>query len=221
MKTTLLVAAIVLVPAGAFAEMAPSNQVRSTNIEIGLRGGYAIPFGKSTDTAGDDLSQFIKGSVPLTIELNYRFFEQFLAGFYFSYGFGSVGDGISQNCASGVSCSEHTLRFGIGGYYHLMPRNQLDPWLGASLGYEQASLSASGPGGNAKATISGLEFLNFQAGFDYHFSPLFAAGPFLSAGFGEFSHAEANSPSGNTSQDISNKAVHGWFNFGVRISFTP
>lgn len=221
MKRTSLVALILLVPASAFAQMAAANQGRSTNFEFGLRGAYAIPFGKSTDTAGDDLKQAIKGDVPLTVEVNYRFFEQFLAGLYFSYGFGSVGDGAARSCTSGVSCSAHTLRVGVGGYWHFTPRNQVDPWLGASLGYEQAKVSASGPGGSADATISGLEFLNFQAGLDYHFTPLFAAGPFLSAGFGEFSHQEASSPSGSTSQDISNKAVHGWFNFGVRISFTP
>jgi outer membrane protein W len=218
MKATSLVASIVLVPAVAFAEMAPSNQTRSTNVEIGLRGGYAVPFGKIDDAPGDDLNQFVKGDVPLTIELNYRFFEQFLAGIYFSYGFGSNGDFVAQNCAGGASCSVSTLRFGIGGYFHLMPRNQFDPWLGASLGYEQFKFSASGPGGSADVTTSGVEFLNAQAGLDFHLSPLFAIGPFVSAGFGQYTHIDAPN---NQSGDIGNKAIHGWFNFGARISFTP
>jgi len=216
MKTTLLIASIVLVPAGAFAEGAPSKQSRTTNIEIGLRGAYALPFGKTDDTPGDDLDRFIKGDLPLTIELNYRFVEEFPVGIYFSYGFGSNGDVVTQACAGGASCSVTTLRLGIGGYYHLMPRNQIDPWLGATVGYEQFKFNASGPGGSADLTSSGAEF-NIQGGLDFHLTPLFAIGPFVSAGLGQYSHFDVLGQSG----EISNKAMHGWFNLGGRISFTP
>jgi hypothetical protein len=211
-KRTALVALIVLVPAGAFAQMA-ANQGRSTNFEFALRGAYALPFGKSTDTAGDDLSQFISHDVPLTVDLNYRFSEEVLAGVYFSYGFSSLGDPLARACPSGASCSARTLRVGLGAYYHFKPRNKYDPWLGGSLGYEQAK--ASGPSGDA--TIWGLEWLNLQFGLDYHVSPLFAVGPLVSAGFGSYTHVDA----GSTSGSIANTAIHGWFAFGARISFTP
>jgi hypothetical protein len=63
-----------------------------------------------------------------------------------------------------------------------------------------------------------LEWLNAQVGLDFHLSPLFALGPFFSAGVGQYTHVDAPNNSGG---DISNKAMHGWFNFGARISFTP
>jgi hypothetical protein len=217
MKTTSLIASIVLVPASAFAEMTPANQSRSTKIEIGLRGAYAVPFGKIDDALGDNLDQWIEGDLPLMIELNYRFVEQVLGGIYFSYGFGSNGDFVTQQCARGASCSGSTLRFGIGVYYHLMPQNQLDPWFGTSFGYEQFKLDVSGPGGSAYLTASGVEFFNAQAGLDFHLSPLFAIGPFVSAAVGRYIYIDAPGQSGV----ISNKAMHGWFNLGARISFTP
>ena len=100
----------------------------------------------------------IKSDIPLTFDLNYRFTDNFHGGIYFSYGFGSVGDPVAQQCTGG-SCSTNTLRFGIGGYY-----------------------------------------------------------PFLGAGLGQYTHVDAPNNGGG---DIANKAMHGWFNFGARISFTP
>src|SRR5712691_9163364 len=189
MKRTLLVASLLFVPAAAFAEMG-TKPVRSTSIEFGLRAAYAIPFGKSTDSQGDEV----------------------YGGLYFSYGFASLGDPLVAACGS-ASCSAHTLRVGLQMDYHFVPWGQYDPWLGASLGYEQAS--ASGPGGDA--TISGFEFLNVQFGVGYRVSSLFAIGPFLGVGIGQFSHVDA----GGTSGSISNTALHGWMNFGLRMSFTP
>ncbi len=211
MKRTLLVASLLFVPAAAFAEMG-TKPVRSTSIEFGLRAAYAIPFGKSTDSQGDDLNQFVSHDIPLTLDVSYRFSDEVYGGLYFSYGFASLGDPLVAACGS-ASCSAHTLRVGLQMDYHFVPWGQYDPWLGASLGYEQAS--ASGPGGDA--TISGFEFLNVQFGVGYRVSSLFAIGPFLGVGIGQFSHVDA----GGTSGSISNTALHGWMNFGLRMSFTP
>ncbi len=216
MKRTLLVASIVLIPPAAFAQMG-TNQGRSTNFELGLRAAYAVPFGKSTDTPGDDLSQTIRRDVPVTLDVNYRFNEEVYGGGYFSYGFAALGDPVAAACASGASCSAHTLRIGLAAYYHIAPRAQYDPWLGLSVGYEQASVSASGPGGSGDATISGFELMNLQLGLDYRASSLFAVGPFVSGGVGQYSRIDAGSTSGN----ISNTALHGWVSFGLRLSFTP
>ncbi len=216
MKRTSLVALLVLVPAAAFAQMG-TNQGRSTNFEIGLRTAYAVPFGKATDASGDDLNKTVRRDVPVSLDLNYRFSEEVYGGGYFSYGFAALGDPVAASCASGATCSARTLRIGLAAYYHMAPRGQYDPWLGVSVGYEQAKVSASGPGGSSDATISGFELMNLQAGLDYRASSLFAVGPFLSAGVGQYSHIDA----GSTSGSISNTALHGWLSFGLRMSFMP
>lgn len=216
MKRMSIVAVVALLPVAAFAQMS-SVQERSTNFEIGLRAAYAIPFGKATDAAGDDLNQTIKHDIPLTLDLNYRFSQEVYGGLYFSYGFGALGDPVASACASGASCSANTLRLGLQVAYHFSPRRQYDPWMGLSIGYEQTKVSASGPGGSRDATISGLEIANVQGGVDFRPSPLFALGPFVSAGVGEFTHIDA----GSTSGGISNTALHGWIGLGVRMSFTP
>jgi len=216
MKRTLLVAVLVLIPAAAFAQMG-TNQGRSLNFEIGLRTAYALPFGKATDSPGDDLNQTIRRDVPVTLDLNYRFSEEVYGGGYFSYGFAALGSPVAASCASGTSCSARTLRLGLAAYYHMAPRGQYDPWLGISAGYEQATLSASGSGGSRDATIAGFELANVQLGLDYRTSSLFAVGPFVSAGVGQYSHVDA----GSTSGSISNTALHGWLSFGLRMSFMP
>jgi len=216
MKRTLPVALLLLIPAGAFAQMG-TDRGRNTNFEIGLRTAYAMPFGKATDSAGDDLNQTIRRDVPVTLDLNYRFSDAVYAGGYLSYGFAALGSPIAASCASNTSCSARTMRLGLAAYYHLSPVGQYDPWLGASVGYEQATLSASGPGGSSDATISGFELMNLQLGFDYRASSLFAVGPFVSAGVGQYTHMEA----GSTSGSISNTALHGWVSFGLRMSFMP
>ena len=198
MKGTSLVGLLMLIPSAAFAQMG-TNQGRSTSFEFGLRAAYSVPFGKATDSPGDDLNQTIRRDVPISLDLNYRFNEEEYAGAYFSYGFSSLGDPLAAACASGASCSAHTLRIGLAAYYHFSPRGQYDPWLGASIGYEQAKVSASGPGGSSDATIAGLEILNLQVGLDYRVSSLFAVGPFVSAGIGEYSHVDAGSTSGSVS----------------------
>jgi len=215
MQRMSLVAAVVLVSTAAHAQSRP-NQGRSTNLEIALRGGVALPFGKATDSAGDDLSQTVKFDVPLSVDLNYRFTDEVYAGAYFSYGLSSLGDPLVAACGSGASCSAHTLRVGLGVSYHFSLRKQFDPWLGIAIGYEQAKVSASGPGGSRDATIGGIEF-PLMVGVDFRPSPLFGFGPFLMLGLGEYTRVDA----GSTSGSISNTALHGWFGSGVRISFTP
>jgi outer membrane protein W len=213
-----ILAALALVPSLALAQMQPMPPPtqRSTNWQFAVRSAYAVPFGKSTSASGDELSQVIKSDIPLALEVNYRLNDEVYLGGMFQYGFGSLSSPLAAACA-GASCSASTLRFGVNAFWHVSPKKQLDPWLGIGMNYEQMKVSRSDLGGSEDLTISGLEFLNMQFGVDFQASHLFAVGPYMSAGLGQYVHVDA----GGTSGDISNKAVHGWLNFGLKMTFNP
>jgi opacity protein-like surface antigen len=207
-------AALGQVPAPA---QQPQPQPRSTNWQFAVRSGYALPFGKATSAAGDDLSASFSGDVPLGLEVNYRLNPQVYLGGDFQYGFASLSDEMKRACPAGVSCSAHTVRFGVNAFYHLRPWQTIDPWAGIGMNFELGSFTASANGTSSDATIYGLEFLDAQLGFDYQASSTIAFGPFLSASLGQYSHIDSPESSGT----ISNTAMHGWFKFGLKLSFNP
>ncbi len=215
MTSKLLAVLLAVAPAASLAQ-APPPAERNTNWQFALRSGYALPFGKSTDTSGDDLNKLVSGAVPLALEINYRITPEVYAGAFGRYGFGSLGEPLAAICTGG-SCSASTLEIGLGAYYHFRPRAAVDPWLGLGVSYEQITVKATGPGGSADATVSGFQFLDLQLGCDYQASRLFAAGPFVSFALGEYSKFDAAGSSGS----ISNTALHGWFNVGVKLSLNP
>ena len=222
MNSRTLAVVLAVAPLAAVAQvpgMAPpaQQQPRSTNWQFALRSGYALPFGRATDAAGDDLSSSVAGDLPLGLEVNYRLNPEIYLGGAFQYGFSSLSSAVGNSCPSGVSCSAHTLRFGVNAFYHVSPRQTLDPWLGIGMNFEQLTFRAAANGASSDATIWGLEFLDAQFGLDYQASSLFAIGPFVSASLGQYSHVDG----GGTSGDIANRAVHGWFKFGLKLSFDP
>jgi hypothetical protein len=197
-----------------------SGQSDFHGIELGVRAGYGIPLG----TAGDNtnLSDQIKGIVPLWADLGYRFDPNWYLGAFFQFGFGFVPSnaGAGAVCVPGVSCSVNDLRFGLNVHYHFLPADTFDPWLGVGAGYEILNLSASAPGTSVSASTRGFEFGNVQLGLDFRISPAFAVGPFATFTIAQFSD---NSASVN-GQDLgaagyTNKGIHEWVIFGVRGVF--
>lgn len=217
-----------------FAVLGTVSSAQAGGFELGARVGYGLPLGKADDNS--DLSDGIKGMIPLQLDLGYRVTPAFSIGGYVMYGIGFAGDDISKACdaAEGqpgvsASCTAHDIRLGIQAQYHFLPRKRLDPWVGAGLGYEWLTVGADVSGGGAEADVSttgkGFEFINLQAGLDYKVSPALALGPFLSFSFGQYSDS-SSSCSGNacmgfdsTSQEIEDKAAHQWLLLGIRGTF--
>jgi len=224
MYSRTLAVMLAVAPLGAVAQ-APANwpvqpvqqQPRSTNWQFAVRSGYALPFGRATSAAGDNLSATVAGDVPLGLEVNYRLNPQVYLGAAFQYGFSSMSDTLKNACPSGVSCSAHTVRVGVNAFYHLSPRQTIDPWVGVGMNVETLTFTAAAGGASSGATIWGFELLDAQFGLDYQASSLFSIGPFLSASLSQYSYVDSPVASGN----IANKAVHGWFKFGLKMSFNP
>lgn len=212
------------------------SSAHAEGFELGARLGYGIPMGKLADDGADsDLSNYISGMVPLQLDVGYRVIPNLMVGGYFMYGFGITGDSLDKSCdaakALGVdaSCSAHDLRLGLQAQYHFMPEGDVDPWLGAGLGYEWLSfgVDVSSGGVSQKNTITGrgFEFINLQGGVDFPLAPNFGLGPFLSFSVGQYSKASTDcsgtgcDPTDSGSQDIDNKAMHEWLTIGARGTF--
>jgi len=186
--------------------------------EVGLRAGFALPLGSVTGGGGVSMSDAFSGMVPLQVDLGYRVNGNWFAGAYFQYGLAFVKD---QGCGPGVDCTASDLRFGIQAQYHVLPRAQLDPWVGLGIGYEILHLSLSDPASDetGSESLSGLEFANLSIGGDYKLSPTFSVGPVIQLTVAQYMNLSLSGGDAELSGSIDSKAVHMWLSFGVRGVF--
>ncbi|WP_394844747.1 hypothetical protein LZC95_47840 [Pendulispora brunnea] len=182
----------------------------TVGLEIGLRTGFALPFGQIADRA-PDISEYVTGQVPFWLDAGYRIIPELYVGGYAQYGIG-----ITKNCPSGISCSANDVRLGINVQYHPTPLQVTDPWIGLGFGYEVFNLSQSTTRGeSADASAKGWEFANFQTGVDFRASPNFRIGPFVSFSLDQ----TATISQGSLSSSDFDKALHMWLFFGLRGAF--
>jgi len=210
--------AALAIPVTALAQAEPPPTERP-GLDLGLRVGYAFPFGDSTATPGDQLSSIFSGAVPLIVEAGYRINSAVTVGALFQYGIAQVKD--ANGCGTmGVSCSGSIIRLGIEGLYHFQIGSPFVPWVGLGTGYEWMNVDLSGGNGSASVGAHGFEFINLQAGGDYHLAPQLSIGPFISFSFGRYDTAtSSNIPLLPSSADITNTAVHEWLQLGARGAF--
>ena len=205
-------AAAVVLSSNAGAESSEATK-REYGLAFGLRTGYAIPFGSTSSNS--NLSDLVKGMVPIWIDAGFRFSPYVYLGAFFQYGFGIVPSNLNCN---GGSCSESDLRLGVNVHYHFIPSGLVDPWAGIGVGYEWFNVNLNGnPSGTA--SVRGWEFVNIQFGTDFKLSRLVSLGPFVAFTISEYTTVSASSGSVSVSADIPNKAIHGWLMFGVRGQF--
>jgi hypothetical protein len=226
-----------IIAAGALAGSAvvlSGNTARAdatpTGVEVGLRTGYAAPFGGigSLSAAGftlpgQDLNSAISGMVPIWVDAGYRFTPNMMIGAFFQYGIGfvSTSSQLTQPCsASGVSCSASNLMFGLQFHYHFLPDQPVfDPWAGIGVGYEIMSLSESGNGGSASYGASGFQFVNVQGGGDFKVMPNLGVGPFVSFSLGQYSGCSVSGNGQSPSCSIPSSSMHEWLTFGIRGAY--
>lgn len=207
---------------------------RAWYFELGLRSGYGIPIGKATADSTGDMNGLIAGQVPVWVDIGARFKRHLALGVYFSYGFGILGNDISQICdtvrsslAAGVSlsCGTRDLRVGVQGGYHFAPRHSLDPWVAAGIGYEFFSFLVSSSNGSQSTTTSvdgtGFEYVNVQSGLDFRVSEHVRAGPFVGLGVASYDKMAASCSSGcgpmiDISSSSDNQSIHAWLFLGLR-----
>jgi len=194
-----------------------------TGVELGIRSGYALPFGDVTGGGGDALGHSVRGVVPIWIDAGYRLNPSIFVGASFQYGIGFVNTDHVANCSAGgvmsmgssfvQSCSASDLIFGIDFHYHLMPEQTVDPWAGVGVGYEIMNNSR----GAMSVNYKGFQFLNVQLGADYKAMPNLGIGPFVMFSFGQFSNCSISGLEGGDCN--AQTAMHEWLTLGIRGAY--
>jgi outer membrane protein W len=203
----------------AVAAAALSLPVASkAQVSLGLRAGYGLAAGDAVKDG--KLSDVTKSQIPLQVDALYKVMPNLGVGLYFAYGFGQQGELAKELCTGGVDCSLSSMRLGVEATYAFDKLGQMEPWVGAGLGYEWSKLTAEAGGQKAEISMDGFEFLNLQVGGDYKVSPNFAVGPFLMMSVSQYSNQKTSDPiNGTVSGDIQDKGVHEWLQFGLRGKF--
>lgn len=198
-----------------------------TGFEGALRLGYVLPFGHALGEGGGDLADAVEGVIPIWADLGYRVLPELFVGAYGQYGFGVLGENVSNLCADpSVECSLGSLRVGLQLHYHPLPRSLVDPWFGLGFGYEWLFFSLGTESAEIAGSVHGFELLQLQAGLAFSVSEHFALGPALGFAIAQF-RARDNDCSGGDALgcdrdgEIEDKALHQWLMLGVRGSYAP
>jgi hypothetical protein len=200
--------------AKAAEKSTPSNPDRG--LQIGLRSGYALPFGKPYD-ADVTIRSDLNGIVPIWIDAGYRFNPSIYVGAYGMYGFGLVNKTDTNHCGDDVSCSAYDIRVGVDAQYHVLPKGSVDPWVGLGFGYEWFRYKASGRGVDFSQLLRGFDLLDLQIGADFELDQSVKLGPFIGYSIGQFGNGKKTRTGTPTqSGGINNMALHEWLTFGVR-----
>jgi hypothetical protein len=203
MRKLLTVAALLV------ATAVPS--VASAQIFLGVRAGYAIPWGEMEKDW--DVKDSLKSEIPLQLDLGLKLGKALAVGAYASYAFARPSTDWQDSCdATNADCSAAALRVGAQLALHAANTETTEFWGGLAVGYEQIKFKDSSLSDDI--TFKGYD-ATLQGGFDFMMSSDFRIGPFAAVTVGQFSKIK-----GATEVDITDKAFHGWLQIGLRGFFT-
>ena len=231
-------AAVVMVVAGLVAASAVERTARAQaeapvtvrdlpGFDLGVRVGYALPFGNAVGGSGGALDSVVSSLVPIALDAGYRIDAQVSIGLFLQYGIMQIK--TAQNaCVPGASCSGSVTSVGAEGLYHLPLPGRFVPWLGLGAGYEWLHLdiaeNVGGQTANVSGTLRGAVFGVGQLGGDYHITPELGLGPFVAFSVARYDHtASSGTVNGmpmSISMEITDKGVHEWLVLGVRGTFS-
>ncbi|MFO7692254.1 MAG: hypothetical protein R6V57_04115 [Vicinamibacterales bacterium] len=212
---SLLATSICFTPAAAVAQ--------DSGFSLGLRAGYAVPFGEAS--GGTDLSDLATGAVPLQVDADYRVSRDWRLGIYFGYGPAFVADAAERDLeAAGLTdVGGHRQQvLGVQVTRVFKSGARFSPRVGLAGGYEWTRYAgAKRPSGmETEVGLSGFAG-SVTLGGDYAVSPRFAVGPYVSVDLGRYRKELVWVEDADTSfTDIRDKALHGWVEAGVRLTWT-
>lgn len=202
-----------------------------TGFQMALRTGLAFPSGNATAAPGDSLARRYSKQWPLHLDLGAKVTEHVYLGGYFAFAFGAEGNdaAISEYCndddsnlENDISCSAHSVRFGVQAQYHFLPDEGTNPWLGYGVGIESTTqrLLDEPRGYDEQTTTTGITYAKLDAGLDFRLRV--GLGLYAEAAIGRFtdSSTEVN---GRKVYDgaIDERAWHMWLTTGARLVIFP
>lgn len=225
LRRSIFVAGTLATSAIVFSESAGRADATPTGIEVGVRTGYALPFGDAVGAPSGGqtsaLGDMFSGMIPIWVDAGYRLDPNMMIGASFQYGFAMINSSHNPACSqNGLSCSGSDVMFGVQLHYHLRPGRTIDPWGGLGVGYELASFGSSGNGQSAGTSFGGFQFVNVQVGGDYKVMPNLGVGPFVMFSLGEYSGCwYSGGAAGGGGCTIHDTAMHEWLTFGIRGAY--
>jgi hypothetical protein len=206
----------------AGSEQSPAPVRSSRGPVVGLRLGYAMPFGNVADWPDGEMSNTFSGQLAALAELGWRPTPRLLLGGYVGVALGGAAGFTKDSCrSSDASCAASGARLGFELIYHVLPEKAADPWLGYGIGLEANSISQREASRKTTATFTGLEYARFTLGVDLRISPRFGIGPVLDYSIGNYNHLAADRDGDTSDVSLGTKAVHRWLTLGVRAAFYP
>jgi len=211
-------------PGAAVAHRAPPA---SRGFQMALRTGFAIPFGKAagdgTEPPEQKMSDFVTGQVPLFIEIGGKPIKHLFIGGYLGLGIGGAGGDTKDVCeAADIDCLGVSTRFGVEVQYHILPAEDLNPWVGYGLGFETTSIAIKDGDEDGSLNYGGFEFARLSAGVDFRISRVFGIGPFADFSLGTYGSYRFDAPKiPDSDGDIDKTAIHEWLTVGARFVFFP
>jgi hypothetical protein len=217
---------LVLVRATGQAAWAQPAEPEPGGFEIGLRAGYALPFGELL--SGSALRDAAKGSVPFIVDLGYRLTPSLYVGGLLSYAIlrvNKTGLGCNTQVVDGPGdCSGTALRLAADVQYQQPLDGDLVAWGDAGFGLErliiQYDMGGFGFPGPISSSWSGVEIAHVEVGVGKRLRPRVVVGPFASYAVGQFWTAAGSGNGRTQSGDITDKRLHSWLTLGIRAMFT-
>jgi hypothetical protein len=201
------------VPGADSSTQGTSDRVSREGWSLGLRSGYALPFGSVSGKSSAALAHLYDAAVPIWVDIGYRSSPHFYGGIYVQYGPTVM---AGDACAPDMQCHGSDLRVGFNVHYHFTPGRSFDPWIGLGAGYELANASFAAVGRMAAMTVSGFEIANVQLGGDFTIADVLRLGPFVAATLGDYSTASFEANGARAAGGIEDQALHSWLMIGLR-----
>jgi hypothetical protein len=180
--------------------------------------GFAAPSGSALQTPATGSIPLAPGTsiaFPIQLDAGVRIAKRLVVGAYGSYQLSTI---RTNGCQAGASCAESGVRAGLEVLYSFETKT-MGPWVGIASGWEWSFANGTIPEANGSATLSGWEYAQLQAGYDFWLTGVTRLGFYLSASVGEFSRVDVAEGATLASGSIPGRTLHGWFQMGFKTTF--
>lgn len=206
--------------APAAAQVAEPNP---TGFELGIRIGYARPFGERV--AGEPLDRTFSSALPVVLDAGYRVTPHLYVGGLISYAplaMNKYGLGCNTQVSDGPGdCSGSAIRIAADAQWRMSIGDGYAGWLGAGFGVERLSIDYESGcfDGPFSSIDSGFELAHVEAGAGMQVNTGLVIGPFASYSVGLFRTSKTTG-SCNGGGEIPDKTVNGLLTLGLRAMYT-
>ena len=121
-----------------------------------------------------------------------------------------------------LDCIALALHVGVEVQYHILPHEDLNPWVGYGIGFESLSVGVAQGDEDGNISYGGFQFARFMGGVDFRINRTIGIGPFVDFALGTYSHYRVDAPVfADDEGDFDSKKVHEWLTLGARFVFFP